>query len=51
MLVGILGTEWFHTYIRGCQCMMESDHKPLDQIQEKNMPDSPVRLPVHGPST
>ena len=39
-----LGAEWFHTYVFGHAFTIESDHKPLKQINIRNLADTPVHL-------
>ena len=44
MLACVFGAERFHTYVFGCAFTIESDHKPLEQINLKNLADTPARL-------
>ena len=44
MLACVFGAEWFHTYVFGRSFTIESDHKPLEQINLKNLADTPARL-------
>ena len=44
MLACVFGAERFHTYVFGRAFTVESDHKPLEQINLKNLADTPVRL-------
>ena len=44
MLACIFGAEWFHTYVFGHAFTIESDHKPLEQINLKNLTDTPAWL-------
>ena len=44
MLAAVFGAERFHTYVYGWSFMIESDHKPLESISRKNLPDTPVWL-------
>ena len=44
LLTCVLRAEWFHTYVFGCTFTIESDHKPLEQINIKNLADTPVHL-------
>ena len=44
MLACIFGAERFHTYVFGQSFTIESDHKPLEQINLKNLTDAPARL-------
>ena len=44
MLACVFGAECFHTYVFGRSFMIESDHKPLEQISLKNLADAPARL-------
>ena len=41
-LTYVFGAEWFHTYVFGCAFTVESDYKPLEQINIKNLGDTPV---------
>ena len=40
----VFGCEQFHTYVYGRHFIIESDHKPLEQIIHKNLGDTPTRL-------
>ena len=44
LLACVFGAEQFHTYIFGCVFTIESDHKPLEKINIKNLADTPVHL-------
>lgn len=44
MLAVVFGCERFHTYIYGKEFTVESDHKPLEMIQLKNLTAAPARL-------
>ena len=44
MLACVFGAEQFHTYVFGRSFTIESDHKPLEQINLKNPTDTPARL-------
>ena len=44
MLACVFGAERFHTYVFGRSFTIESDHKPLEQINLKNLADTPARL-------
>ena len=44
MLACVFGAEQFHTYVFGPSFTIESDHKPLEQINLKNLADAPARL-------
>ena len=44
MLACVFGAEWFHTYVFGRSFTIESDHKPLEQINLKRLADMPKRL-------
>ena len=44
MLACVFGAERFHTYVFGRSFTIESDHKPLEQINLKNLTDTPGRL-------
>ena len=44
MLACVFGAEHFHTYVFGHAFTIESDHKPLKQINIKNLTDTPVCL-------
>ena len=44
MLACVFGAEQFHTYVFGRSFTIESDHKPLEQINLKNLADTPARL-------
>ena len=40
----VFGCERFHTYVYGKEFQTESDHKPLENIQNKNIAQAPPRL-------
>ena len=42
MLACVFGAERFHMYVFGCAFTTESDHKPLEQINLKNLADTPA---------
>ena len=44
MLAVVFGCDRFHTYIYGKPFVVESDHKPLQMIQLKNLKAAPPRL-------
>ena len=44
MLACIFRAEQFHMYVFGHAFTIESDHKPLEQINLKNLADTPARL-------
>jgi hypothetical protein len=44
LLAVVYGCEKFHTYFYGRQFVVESDHRPLEQIQKKNLDMAPPRL-------
>ena len=44
MLAAVFGTERFQTYIYGRSFTIESDHKPLESISQKNLADTPAHL-------
>ena len=44
MLACVFRAERFHTYVFGRSFTIESDHKPLEQINLKNLTDTPARL-------
>ena len=44
MLACVFGAERFHTYVFDRSFTIESDHKPLEQINLKNLADTPARL-------
>ena len=44
LLAVVYGCEKFHTYLYGRKFVVESDHKPLEMIQKKNIASSPPRL-------
>ena len=44
LLAVVYGAERFHTYVYGKHFKMESDHKPLEVIQLKNLTAAPPRL-------
>ena len=44
MLACVFGAERFHTYVFGRSFRIKSDHKPLEQINLKNLADAPARL-------
>ena len=43
-LTCVFGAELFHTYVFGKASTIESDHKALEQINIKNLADTPVYL-------
>ena len=44
MLAIVYGCERFHTYLFGRPFVVETDHKPLEAIQKKNIANAPPRL-------
>ena len=44
MLAIIFGAERFRTYIYGRSFTIESDHKPLESVSQKNLADTPAQL-------
>ena len=44
MLAVVFGAERFHVFVYGSSFIIESDHKPLEQIQLKNISQAPPRL-------
>ena len=44
LLAVVYGCERFHTYLFGRSFVAESDHKPLESIQMKNLVSAPPRL-------
>ena len=44
MLAVIFRAEWFSTYVHGRPLTIESDHKLLESITQKNLADTPVLL-------
>ncbi|CAB4017439.1 transposon Tf2-1 poly [Paramuricea clavata] len=44
LLAVVYGCEKFHTYLYGRQFVVESDHRPLEQIRKKNLDMAPPRL-------
>ena len=44
LLAVVFGAERFHTYVYGKHFNVESDHKPLEMIQLKNLTAAPPRL-------
>ena len=44
MLAAIFGAERFQTYVYGSSFIIESDHKPLESISQKNLADTPAHL-------
>ena len=44
LLAVVFGCERFHTYVYGKEFQIESDHKPLENIQNKNIAQAPPRL-------
>ena len=44
MLACVFGAERFHTYVFSRSFTIESDHKPLEQINLKNLTNTPARL-------
>ena len=44
MLAVVFGCERFHMYVCGKSFILESDHKPLDMINLKNLAAAPQRL-------
>ena len=44
MLACISRAEQFYTYVFGCAFTIKSDHKPLEQMNLKNLTDAPAQL-------
>ncbi|KAK3801842.1 hypothetical protein RRG08_048429 [Elysia crispata] len=44
LLAVVFALERFHTYIYGKPVLVQSDHKPLENIQYKNLSKAPPRL-------
>ena len=44
LLAIVFGVEQFHTYVYGRSFKVYTDHKPLEQIQQKTLADAPARL-------
>ena len=44
LLACVFGAEHFHTYVFGQPFTIKSDHKPLEQINLKNLADTPAQL-------
>ena len=44
LLTCVFRVEQFHTYVLGHAFTIESDHKPLEQINIRNIADTPVQL-------
>ena len=44
LLAVVFGCERFNTYVYGKHFTVESDHKPLEQIQKKSLASTPPRL-------
>ena len=44
LLAVVFGCERVHTYVYGKEFQIESDHKPLENIQNKNIAQAPPRL-------
>ena len=44
MLAVVFGAAKFHTFVYGRPFTIESDHKPLEVISQKNLADTPARL-------
>ena len=44
MLAAVFGVERFQTYVYGRSFTIKSDHKPLESISQKNLPDIPTHL-------
>ena len=44
LLAVVFGCERFHTYLYGKEFQIESDHKPLENMQNKNIAQAPTRL-------
>ena len=44
LLAVVFGCERFHTYVYGKEFQMESDQKPLENMQNKNIAQAPPRL-------
>ena len=47
LLAAVYGCEKFHTYLYGRQFVVESDHRPLEQIQTKNLDMAHLRLQLY----
>ena len=43
-LAVVFGVERFHTYVYGASIVVESDHEPLENIQQQNLANAPPRL-------
>ena len=48
MLAVVFGAERFRTYIYGQSFTIESDHKPLESISQKNLADTPAWAAKHA---
>ena len=44
LLAVVFGCTRFHTYVSGSKFTVETDHKPLESIQYKNLAETPPRL-------
>ena len=44
LLAVVFGCTRFHTYLYGSKFVVESDHKPLENIQHKSLANTPPRL-------
>ena len=44
MLAAVFGAERFRTYVYGRSFTIQSDHKPLESISQKNLADMPAHL-------
>ena len=44
LLAVVFGCTRFHTYVYGSKFIVESDHKPLENIQHKSLASTPPRL-------
>ena len=44
LLAVVFGIERFHTFLYGAEFVVESDHKPLESIQLKQLNQAPARL-------
>lgn len=44
LLAVVYGCEKFHTYLYGRNFVIETDHRPLEQIDKKNLTKAPARL-------
>ncbi|XP_022099493.1 uncharacterized protein LOC110984016 [Acanthaster planci] len=44
LLAVVFGCTRFHTYLYGAKFVVESDHKPLENIQHKSLANTPPRL-------